>query len=390
MNNNIILEGHSNLGIDFNRRKPEVLAALGSSSTSSAVVQSTKPAAAIEAGMIGSNAAQVASQEATQAIDTAINEVNTQYTYAQAAVQPYETSGVAALDQLNQYLGLPAYNPGNAPTAPTYYTAADEAKNVSQQDINQYIQQNESYNPQGTFGYDYTYTGAGSNLVTTQNNHNGQGQTLMGATQGINALMGDNMSNPIVQTLAQQDATQANSTYGTEMAQYNQNLNAYNSNLADYNKYAAEGPLNQQQITQNITNLPGYQSLLSQGTAAINNDAAAKGYLGSGLMLKELMNFGQNSLAQFYGNTLSQLANVAGMGQQAANTQSNSNQNQANALATLNTQLGTTQANATLSGANSLSQALIAANQQFNTIQTGSSTNNSGVGSAIGALAGLF
>lgn len=375
------------------------------SSSSDAVVQQTNPAAALEAGQIGATAAQAASDYASQATSSAINEINQQYMYAQAALQPTETSGVQAQDQLNQYLGLSPYNPGSAPTAPVKATAASEDANVTQSQIQAYINENTSY--QGMVGADGntryypTYSGPSSSGQlggTSVNGYDVNKGVFVGTGKGTAPTAGgaEFYSDPTVtgsaqEAVAQQMAQQANSTYDSQYAQYQQQLQNYNTNLGFYNQYQAQGPLTQAQITQNMINQPGFQAEEKQGTQMINQDAAAKGYLGSGQMLQELMNFGQNELAQYYGNTLNTLSGVANAGSAAAKTTATQDQNQGNAIASLQSQLGNTQANSVLAGANSLSQALIAASQEFNTVNTGSSSsvNGSGIGSLIGGLSAL-
>jgi len=65
---------------------------------------------------------------------------------------------------------------------------------------------------------------------------------------------------------------------------------------------------------------PGYQFRLGEGMKAINAAAAARGLANSGRTLKELARFGQDYATQEYGNAFNRQMNLAGMGQNAANT----------------------------------------------------------------------
>lgn len=204
------------------------------------------------------------------------------------------------------------------------------------------------------------------------------------------------MGNEAQAVLAEQALPGDTKTFNTiTNPAYQNDLNTYNQEENLYNKYTAEGPLTSQQIQDKISNEPGYQAQLQQGEQAINNNAGAQGLVGSGAMLKQLMSFGQSTLAQFYGNTLSQLAGVAAAGQQATNTQASDATSGGNALSSLLTSLGTNQANSTLAGANSLAQSLVAANQEFQSVQIGQSSSSSSSSTApnlsgLGSLLGSF
>ena len=63
---------------------------------------------------------------------------------------------------------------------------------------------------------------------------------------------------------------------------------------------------------QSITTLPGYQFRLNQGLDSINRNAAAKGYLGSGNRLMELMRYGQDYGSQEFDNEINRLATLSG------------------------------------------------------------------------------
>ena len=59
---------------------------------------------------------------------------------------------------------------------------------------------------------------------------------------------------------------------------------------------------------------PSYQFRYNQGLEAVNRSMAAQGQLGSGLQMKSLMDYGQASASQEYGNEWNRLASLAGVG----------------------------------------------------------------------------
>lgn len=408
-----------------------------SQSTQDTVVQYTNPYSALQAGTIGASAAYAASQQADKSINDAINSVNSSYDKASALLSPTSVVGVQALDQLNQYLGLNPFKP-NAPTAPIAPTLTTEMENLTQGDINSYIQGNLGVHDNGGNGAGgsnpgsntwLTYNGVGvdesngedpqfrsANSISnaTLESWNGVtgahpsaqlGGNILAAPDGAAAALEAsgrysgtgtlNMGDAVATQLAEQALPGDLRTYNqTTLPGYNTQLSTYNQEEALNQQYTAEGPLSSQQIQDKISNQPGYQAQLQEGQQVINNNAGAKGLVGSGAMLKQLMSFGQSTLSQFYGNTLNQLAGVAGAGQQATNTLAGDSISQGNSIASLLTQIGSNDANATLAAGNSLSQATIAANPVFQTIQTGQSSSNSGadlggIGSLIGALGAL-
>ncbi|HEY3526746.1 MAG TPA: hypothetical protein VGK47_11150, partial [Nitrososphaeraceae archaeon] len=179
---------------------------------------------------------------------------------------------------------------------------------------------------------------------------------------------------------------------------YKRDIAEWQQNKDWYERYKAEGPLTSAQISDKVSNLPGYQAELGQGVDAIGKSASASGYLGSGKLLKELMGFGQNTLSKYYSAELSRLAGLAGMGQDAANQSAGLATNAGAAGAGLYSALGDSSANSLLAGFNSLMQGQIMANQKYKTVQIGHSTSKSesgggGIGSilsGLGSLAGAF
>jgi hypothetical protein len=94
----------------------------------------------------------------------------------------------------------------------------------------------------------------------------------------------------------------------------------------------------------NFLQSPGYQFRLSEGLKAIEKSQAARGGLLSGGAMKELGAYSQGLASDEYGNYLNSLFQAAGIGQNAANNQSNIATGAANSLS--NTSLGAGMANA--------------------------------------------
>ncbi len=359
------------------------------------VVGGPSPAAAYGAGYLNSQAAIVAGQQAEQAVRDAINSVNRNYQQARYDVQPYRTEGVQALNQLNQYLGLNPYNPGAAPTAPKENNLENAMAKITKSDIKNYINQNIGFNTDngGSYYGWYKYSGAGADQV----GKNFNGATGQWETNQISKNPSDWYNNPTIQNavrreLAQDYMQQNQEAYDISMQGYQRDLDEYNQNKAMYDKYSAEGPYSSEQISDKITNLPGYQAQLGQGIDAIQKASGAGGYLGSGRLLKELNSYGQNTLSTFYNNELSRLAGLAGMGQQAASQSAQTSMNQGNALAGLQSSIGDIRANAGMASANALSQALLAANQQYKVIggNDGGGGGMGGIGQALGLAGSLL
>ena len=385
---------------------------MGGGGGGGSVVQYTDPTAAYGAGYLNSQAALVAGQQASNAVNDAINSINRQYQQARYDVQPYRTTGVQALNQLNQYLGLDAYNPGAAPVAPKANTLENALNKITTADVKAQILGNASptVNDYGQFFNNWQYTGEGAADVakaraatdaqydpttgafTTNSPGGSSANGEAGPVGRLTGFLNDpTIADAVKQQLAKDYMAQNQEAYDIANQAYTRDLDEYNQNLAMYNKYSAEGPLTTAQVSDKITNLPGYQAQLGQGIDAIQKASSAGGYLGSGRLLKELNSYGQNTLSTFYNNELSRLASLAGGGQQAAQATAANSQAQGNALAGMQNTLGEVKANSSLSSANALSQALIAANQQYKTVGGGGGGGGlAGIGSLLGGISSFL
>ncbi len=355
------------------------------------VVQYTDPNASRFAGLLGQGAANAASSMAQNQAVNAVKSINQQYAAATSGLRPYTQTGIQALDQLNQYLGLDPYK-AIAPTNPLAPTIQNLQKGITDDEVKNYINQNlaPTYNDAGDyFGFNQ-YVGPGSENQSTFSTPNAGGSTAVGSKGAVAKDLRDfykdpNVWNNALMNIAKNKMPLAEEQYQGQLTQYNTDLANYNQAQEWAGQYGT--PLTQDQITNNITNQPGYAAELAQGTDAITKNAASRGFLGSGAILKGLMSYGQNTLSKYYNNTLANLSTIAQSGQSAATQQSNLLANQGNSLAGIYTQLGDTQANAALGGANALSQALIASNQKFKTV--GGGGGGGGIGDALGGIGSL-
>lgn len=380
----------------------------GGGSSGGAVVGGAAPWAAALAGQYQASAASAAADAAQQATNDAINNMNRMYQTARHDVQPYRTEGVQALNKLNQYLQLEPYNPGLAPDKPVFKTSTDFLDKITKKQVRNEIMMNSGQvgvgNNIGQSFQHAQYFGPGADDPTLQADYgrgwvkvpageqNPGGLTIAQYGTGPGAFLQDpRIQQAVRNELAQEMANNENATYDTRLSSYNQDLAEYNQNLDWYNQYKAQGPFTQEQITENISNLPGFQAQQAQGVDAIQKAASAKGYLGSGRVLKELSQFGQANLGQFYGQELDRLSNLANMGASAANTTAGLSANHGNALSQLYTNLGDTKANSLLAGGNALAQSLLAANQEYKVVgqQDSGGGGLGGLGSVLGGIGSI-
>ncbi|MEO9347978.1 DNA transfer protein p32 [Acinetobacter radioresistens] len=144
-----------------------------------------------------------------------------------------------------------------------------------------------------------------------------------------------------------------------------------------------DGQFMQSYTGQDLYNDPSYQFRIQQGQNAIQSGAAAQGGLLSGATQKALMNYGQEAASQEFQNAYNRfnadqtnqynrLANLVGVGQNAAAQTGNAGMQTAQAIA-----------NNTMSGANAQAAGAIAAGNKT------ANNFNSMLGAGLG-IAGLF
>ncbi len=373
----------------------------GSTGGQSAVLTGPSIAAANMARDAQVTAAQQASEVATANTNSAISALMGQYGTVYQTMAPVAGASLNATAQLNYMLGLGALKPGAAPVAPTAPSIAGLEAGISQSDINSYIQQHSILGPSNVFGYNGV--GAQANPGTADldkvnafENAN-QGYQYSGGDEGqglLNLSQDPRIQAAIKTQLAQDQLNNPNSTinqqYNQSQTAFNQQQAAYNQAQDLYNQYSAKGPATAADVSNIITNQPGYQYQMSQGINAIQNAAGATGALNSSNLLNNLNNFGQGMANQYYQQYLGNLATEANLGQGAANSLVGAAQNSGQGVASLLSNLGNTQANAALAAgqAQATSYTSPAANQQMIAQNIGG--GSSGLGRLLGGVGGLL
>jgi hypothetical protein len=355
-----------------------------------AVVQYTDPSSALMAGNFQKQAAQSAAAQATLQVNNAINNIRSNYANAFMDLKPYTQTGIQALDQLNQYMGLNAYDPQTAPTAPIKPTLQTLGADLTPDQLKQYVMDNTyqtmlpGKNASGSFaGLRYTGAGADPNNSVLYTSDKTPGD--FGGF--INGLVNNPSSDAIRNAIAQNQLPSATKDYNSQMDIYNQQKDSYDYAKQLATQYNAEGPLTPDQVTAKLMAQPGVQFAYNQGLDTLQRAASAKGMMGSGRLLQALSDYGQGMASQQYGDTLSRLAGLVGQGQQAATAQAGGAQNLGNSIGSLYNALGDTLANSQLASGNAMAQSLISANQRYQTV--GGSSGGGGIGSALGSLAGM-
>lgn len=151
----------------------------------------------------------------------------------------------------------------------------------------------------------------------------------------------------------------ASTTAGNTAAQ-NQNQAAQNGILQSVANYSQGlGTATAGDISEIVSNLPGFQAQLQQGTQAIQNTASGSGLLNSGNTLAALQNLGMTQESSFYNNYINQLAAQGAVGNAASTNVANQNIAQGGALSTLETNYGANMANADLASGQAASQGIL-------------------------------
>jgi hypothetical protein len=374
----------------------------GGSGGGGMVVGGPAPWAANVAGQYQAAAAQAAMGAAQQQTNDAINLIRTQYNNAFMSLKPYTSEGIQALNELNSYMGLQAYNPGTAPTAPKKYTAEDLKDQITNSQIRSNIMMNTNIVQDGAGFSHATYYGPGADALKTAGgttdayfDNSGEFQFRGNTGQGYtparfagNGFLQDYTRMEMAADLAQQK----NATYDTAMETYNQQMDLYNQAKTAYDNY--QGPLTPEEVQAKLMAQPGVGFQYNQGLDAIQRAASAKGQIGSGRLLQSLSDYGQGMASQQYGATLQRLAGLVELGANAAGQQAQGSMNLGNITGQLTSNLGDTMANSYLAQGNAMSQALLAANQEYKVIggnQGGGGGGLGGIGSllsGIGSIAG--
>jgi hypothetical protein len=128
----------------------------------------------------------------------------------------------------------------------------------------------------------------------------------------------------------------------TDLAPYRQVGEQSTALMADL--YGFNGPERQAAARAQFRSDPGYEFQRSEGLRAVEGSAAARGSNLSGGTLKALQSYGTGLADQSYGNWYQRLANMQGIGQNAAAQTGNFGANMANQVSGLQGDIGAAQA----------------------------------------------
>lgn len=103
-----------------------------------------------------------------------------------------------------------------------------------------------------------------------------------------------------------------------------------------------------------LSNLPGYQFQMQQGTQAINQNLAAQGLLQSGAAGKELAQYGQGLASNYAGQYVNGLQSLAGLGQSSTQASGQLGQQTANQIGSNQIYAGNAQASSYATTANAI------------------------------------
>lgn len=364
-----------------------------------AVVGGPSPWSAMQAAQYQAAASQAAAQAATQQTQDAINLIRQQYTNAFISLKPYTSEGIQALNELNAYMGLNAYNPGTAPQAPKAPTMEEAGKDISYFDkyMRTMAYTSPTRTPSGfnalSYGGPLSSTAMPASQVAAGKQWGYGGAKPVSLNPGGGSI-GDLMSlTPIVEGVAGELTNEKyramEKDYESQLPMYNQQMDLYNQAKTAYDNYG--GPYTPEQVQAKLMAQPGVGFQYNQGLDAIQRAASAKGQIGSGRVLQALADYGQGVASQQYGATLQRLAGLVEMGQNAATNQASSSMNLGNLTGQLTNDLGSTLANSFLARGNAFAQGTLAANQQYKVIGGDSGGGGmGGLGSLLGGAASLM
>lgn len=108
---------------------------------------------------------------------------------------------------------------------------------------------------------------------------------------------------------------------------------------------------------------PGYQFRQEEGTKALDRSAASRGMVLSGAQTKATQKFGQDIASEEWGNYLSQLFNLAGLGGQAQQNTASTNSQLTSSGGNMLTQGGIARGSSYAQGANALASGIGSASQ---------------------------
>ena len=142
----------------------------------------------------------------------------------------------------------------------------------------------------------------------------------------------------------------------TDLAPYRQVGEKSTALMADL--YGFNGPEKQAAAKMQFQSDPGYEFQRSEGLRAVEGSAAARGSALSGGAMKALQTYGTGLADQSYGNWYQRLANMQGIGQNAAAQTGNIGANTASNISNLYGQAGAAQAGGHIAMGNAITGSL--------------------------------
>lgn len=305
----------------------------------------------------------------TSAISQARNQINAGMNTANATLTPLSSASNAALNQELQMMGMApvsatagsaslAAAAGVSPAIQAQITAANSIVDPTQRAAAQQQIQGALTSAQTAFNPQSVISQIGPRPNTSGTPYDAQTLAQNDPT-GSKAQFNNTLA------ANQQAATAWDQQYNTLVQQgqaanktQNQAIQQFASNYANSYSPTAQTGYTPNQASQILSQTPGYQFALNQGTEAIARQSAASGMLGSANVQAALTSYGQGLANTTYNSYMSNLANIANQGAGATSQIAANQVNNANSNATLTTALGTQQNTTSNNIANAQAQAL--------------------------------
>jgi hypothetical protein len=168
-----------------------------------------------------------------------------------------------------------------------------------------------------TSGSQLNYARSPDNPIDLGNGYTGGGKWVGGTWQEAAPGMGWNSSGQLVNIAQAQMGQQAQNQAQQDLAGFGSPAQIASQSAAAADPFASQRGQYQNSLAnlmngQFSTSDPSYAWRVGQGQQALERSAAAKGYLGSGNILAELQNYGQNQGSQEYQNQYNRLLPLTG------------------------------------------------------------------------------
>ncbi len=147
---------------------------------------------------------------------------------------------------------------------------------------------------------------------------------------------------------------------------YNKEIQGYGQQFANSYGDTYDAGYSADQITNKVTQLPGYQFQLEQGTKAIERQGAAKGMLGSANTEMALQTYGQGQAQSYYNQYMGYLSGITAQGAAATGQISANQANQGQSLAQIQQGIGNAQMETERGKADFLANSLMQSGSVFN------------------------